>query len=43
MKKTIALKLLKNRTVRRGAMRLLGDRRVRRIVARQVSRRIFGR
>lgn len=43
MKKAIALKLLKNSTVRKTALKALKNKKVRDAVTKQVTRRVFGK
>ena len=43
MKKAIALRLIKSPTVRKAAVKALKNKKVRGMVAKQVTRRVFGK
>ena len=43
MKNAIALKLIKSPTVRKAAMKALGNKKVRSTLTKQVTKRIFGK
>ena len=43
MKKAIALKLIKSPTVRKAAVKALQNKKVRGVVTKQVTKRVFGR
>ena len=43
MKKAIALRLIKSPAVRKAAVKALKNKKVRNVVAKQVTKRVFGR